>query len=198
MANLESLLDPVWVPLGDGLEATAWPLRLSDGALLLGISGAEAAEYAEALGGRLATSHEEDALVSRAAAGEGEVLRPITHWPPKNWPHPSAQSLLVLAQLQQRGGMDPTRILAGACKLWVGDRYLPGEKRSVRDDRAAIYGWHVPVSELQRGCWCGVAVWPCDLSEWRVIQGLSDFHRLEDRADGYATGVRVVRECHAV
>ena len=183
------LLDPVWVPLSEGVEVTAWPLRLTSGALLLGISGEEASEYAWSVGGELVSAEEEDACVELAA----QVLTPITHWPLDRSPGPAGQSLLVLAQLQERGGCREDEILAGACKVWVRDRWMPGEGRAVRQGRAVTYGWHVPTSACPDGRYQGMRSYPCRARGHRVVQGLSDFHTLDDHADRYSQGVRVRR-----
>lgn len=187
--ELLPLLSPVWVPLSDGVEVTAWPLRLTDGSLLLGVSGEEAEAYSAMVGGELVTAAEEDACVARAA----QVLLPITHWPLDTSPGPAVQSLLVLAQLQERGGCGEEEILGGACKVWTRDKWMPGEARSVRPGRAVTYGWHVPASACPDARYQGMRSYPCQAPGYRVVQGLSDFHLLTDHADRYSQGVRARR-----
>lgn len=189
MDDLLPILTPIWAPLAEGVEVTAWPLRLTDGSLLLGVSGEEAAAYAAAVGGELVSAAEEDACVIAAA----KVLLPITHWPLDSSPGPAGQSLLVLAQLQDAGGCGEEQILAGACKVWTRDKWMPGEGRKVRPGRAVTYGWHVPTSVCPEGRWRGTRTYACSAPGYRVIQGLSDFHTIDDHADRYSQGVRVRR-----
>lgn len=197
--QLLPILDPVWVPLSEGTEVTAWPLRLTDGSFLLGVSGEEAEAYARALGGELTSAAEEDQITAAAAL----VLTPITHAPPR-WPTPAAQALLVAAQLQERGGCDESAILAGVCKVWTRDTRL--DTREILPGRICNYGWPVPAAEVEwhrfgdqppRRVWMPKRI-PAYLtvtvedSGWRVLQGLADFHG-RDHGGDYSQGVRVAR-----
>lgn len=189
--KLQPLLEPVWVPLTPRVEVSAWYLRLTDGSLLLGISGEEAEAYAASVGGELVSAEEEDLCVSRAA----RVLTPITH--DQEPPGPAAQSLLVMAQLQELGGCPEDGILASACKVWTRDKWMPGEGRPIEPGHSVTYGWHVPSSrtywEGAYAYWRGMKTYPCGAEGYRVIQGRSDFHLKSDVARRYEQGVRVRR-----